>query len=309
MESRSYALSAGLFLLALCAGLIAFAVNLSGETADQASYVVESRIPVTGLNPNAPVRLRGVDVGRVKRVYFSSDESNLILIDIAVDKSAPLTKGTYAKLGYLGITGLSFVQLDNDTSRPERLSSDAGSRSHIELQPSFIDKVGDSGEELLRQASEATKRVNTLLSDQNLNELAATMSNLKTASDRLATLSNDLQPAAKTISSLALHANTTIRKMNPLLDNLNGLVQDVRERTSSLDHITKSAEDIGQTSRALGDTVPELHNLLVNFTHSLHAVDRVLSGIEQRPQSLLFGHTPPHPGPGEKGFQEPTEAR
>jgi phospholipid/cholesterol/gamma-HCH transport system substrate-binding protein len=309
MENRSYALSAGLFLLLLCAALIAVAVKLSGNTADRVSYVVESKLPVFGLNQNAPVRLRGVDVGKVKKVYFSPDDPNLILIDIAVDKRAPLTKGTYAKLSYLGITGLSFVQLDNDATAPEKLVSGNDSPSHIELRPSFFDQVSGSGEELLLNASEAAKRLNTLLSDQNLGELAATMSNLKTASDRMAALTSDLQPAAKAVSALALRSNRTIQKIDPLLDNLTGLTEDIRGRTVALDHMAQSAEEIGKTSRALGDTVPELHVLLNNFSRSLRMVDRVLSGIEQQPQSILFGRSPVPPGPGEDGFKTPARAR
>jgi phospholipid/cholesterol/gamma-HCH transport system substrate-binding protein len=308
MENRPYALSAGLFLLLLCIGLIVVAVRMSGSPTDQVTFVVESKLPVSGLNLNAPVRLRGVDIGTVKKIHFSPADPNLILIDIAVDEDAPLTKGTYAKLNYLGITGLSFIQLDNDAARPEKLASNAGPPAHIELRPSLLDEVSGSGEELLREASQAAKRVNALLSDQNLSELATTLSNLKTASAKIAGVADDLQPAAEGLSTIVVRTTTTMRKIDPLLDNLNRLTQEARARVIALDNIGKSAEDIGQTSRALEETVPELRVVLNNFVSSLRTVDRVLSGIEQQPQSLLFGRIPVTPGPGEDGFSEPSPA-
>ena len=84
MENRSYALSAGLFLIFLCIGLVFAAVRLAGDTADHAQYVIASKFPVSGLQQNAPVRLRGVDVGKVGKIRFSHEDPRLILIDIAV---------------------------------------------------------------------------------------------------------------------------------------------------------------------------------------------------------------------------------
>jgi phospholipid/cholesterol/gamma-HCH transport system substrate-binding protein len=302
MENRPYALSAGLFLLLLCVGLVLVAIRLSGNTGDQIDYVVESRLPVSGLNPNAPVRLRGVNVGKVRDVRFSANDPDLILIGIAVDKHAPLTKGTFAKLGYLGITGLSYLQLDSDPAQKERLATGGSAPPHIELQPSFIDQISGSGEEFLRDANQTVKRLNTLLSDRNLAELSTTLSNLKTASGKIIDLENEVQPAVKRTAGLALRANKTLEKVEPLIGNLDKLTQDIRTRVVALDRIGKSAEDFGQTSRALEDAVPRLHTALDDFSRSLRAVDRVLSGIEQQPQSILFGPSPTSPGPGEAGF-------
>lgn len=305
MENRPYALSAGLFLLLLFFGLIVIAVRMSGGSRDQVNYVVASTLPVSGLSSNAPVRLRGVNVGTVEQVRFSAADPNLILIHIAVDKNAPLTKGTYAKLGYLGITGASFVQLDHDAAQSEKLASHSSPPPHIVLRPSLLDEVSGSGEELLREANHAVKRVNTLLSDQNLNEFAASLSNLNEAADKIATIADDLRPSAKALSTMIARSNSTMRKLDPLLDNLNNLTQEARAQLVTLDIIGKSADDISQTSVALEGVVPELRSALANFDRSVRTVNKVLSGIDERPQSLLFGRAPIPPGPGEKGFIEP----
>src|SRR3990172_9113386 len=119
MENKAYALAAGLFTLVLGASVIVASMWFSGRTEAQDTYVLESRFPVTGLNLQAPVRFRGIDVGKVEAIEFGASDSRLILIRVAVRSDTPVTKGTYAQLGSQGITGLAYVMLGDDGSRPQ----------------------------------------------------------------------------------------------------------------------------------------------------------------------------------------------
>lgn len=309
MENRAHALSAGLFLVVLCIGLLLTAIRLNGNTVDQQEYLLVSRTSVSGLNPNAPVRLRGVDVGKVKDIQFSPSDPHVILIKIALDKETPINQGTYAQLSYLGITGLSFVQLDDDGSKPEKLASNPHTLGRIALRPSFFDQMGNSGQELLRDTGLAAKRVNTLLNDENLTQLALTISNLRTASGRIAELAAELQPTLKALPEITVRADRALSRVDPLLVNLNNLTQEVRTRVDTLDHIGRTVDTLGQTSQDLKDSLPQLHGMLNDFSRNSHTLDRVLSEVQQQPQSILFGPTPGPPGPGEQGFTAPPATR
>ncbi|MFC5472824.1 MlaD family protein [Paraherbaspirillum soli] len=309
MENRAHALSAGLFLVLLCIGLLLVAIRLNGDTVDQDDYLLVSRSAVSGLNRNAPVRLRGVDVGKVKDIRFSASDPHVILVRIGVDKGTPINRGTYAQLSYLGITGLSFVQLDDDGSQPEKLASNPDAPGRIEMRPSFLDQVGSSGQELLRDTGLAAKRLNKLLNDDNLDKLSSTLSNLNTASGRIAELAAELQPTLKALPSITARTDRALLRVDPLLANMNSLTQEVRTRVDALDHIGQSADELGQTSQALRDALPQLHGTLNDFSRSARTLDRVLSDVQQQPQSLLFGKAPAPPGPGEHGFIAPPDAR
>ncbi|HWW06243.1 MlaD family protein [Collimonas sp.] len=308
MENRAHALSAGLFLVLLCIGLIFVAIRLNGDTGDQQDYLLLSRTPVSGLNRNAPVRLRGVDVGKVKDIQFSPTDPHLILVRIGVDKGTPINQGTYAQLSYLGVTGLSYVQLDDDGSKPEKLALNPDEIGRIEMRPSFFDQVGNSGQELLRDTGQAAKRLNQLLNDDNLQQLSQTIANLQTASGRIAELAAALQPTLNKLPAISARTDKALARMDPLLANLNDLTQEVRARVDTLDRIGSTADNLGQTSQDLQDTLPQLHIMINDFSHSSHVLDRVLSDVQQQPQSLLFGRKPARPGPGENGFSLPAEA-
>ncbi len=64
-------------------------------------------------------------VGKVENIRLDPKDSHTILIRISVDKDLPLTKNAYAQLGYQGLTGLAFVQLNDEGGEAERLKTDS----------------------------------------------------------------------------------------------------------------------------------------------------------------------------------------
>jgi len=113
MESRAYALITGLFVLGIAAGIAVWAQWLAKTPVARTAYRVVATVPVTGLNPEAQVRYRGMSVGRVTAIGLDGKDPRRILVDIDVDSGIPITKGTYAQLGVEGITGIAYVHLQD----------------------------------------------------------------------------------------------------------------------------------------------------------------------------------------------------
>ena len=111
MENKSHALAAGTFVLALLAVLIALAVWLTRDNRALRTFELSSASAVTGLQPEASVRFKGVDVGKVTAIGFDPLQVGHVLIRIAVDDQTPLTESTFATLGFQGVTGLAFIAL------------------------------------------------------------------------------------------------------------------------------------------------------------------------------------------------------
>jgi len=68
VENRAYALAAGLFTVVLAAALVAAGLWFRRDNIRFAQYVVTTESSVAGLKVEAPVRYRGVDVGRVESI-------------------------------------------------------------------------------------------------------------------------------------------------------------------------------------------------------------------------------------------------
>lgn len=314
MENRAYALAAGLFTLLLGIGVAATALWFSGKTTTTNNYVLVSRYAVTGLNLQAPVRYRGVAVGKVVSIDFDPHEPRSILVGITAKTGTPLTKGTYAQLGSQGVTGLSYVILDDDGSKPEPLTAEGDQPARIEVRPSFIDSVSALGQEMINNFNQVAKRVNTLLSEENQRQLASTLRNLDRASGKVAALAASLEPAAKALApavkaiepavkalpALAGDAGAAFRRADTLFANLNQRVESFERAAKSAEHL--SIQGVAVSEAMLDESLPRLNALLEDLQRSSRALERLLNEVNDQPQSIVFGRNPPPPGPGEPGF-------
>ncbi len=314
MENRAYALAAGIFTLVLSAAIAATAFWFKGTTSvQQNTYLLVSRSSVSGLNPEAQVRFRGVTVGKVDTVAFDPGDPQVILIRIIVDGTTPVTKGTYAQLAYQGLTGLSYVQLDDDGRQRQPLQTSSDHPGKIEVRPSIYDKLGDSAQELIISANEVAKRVNTALNDETQGQLRRTLASLETASARIASLADELEPSLKTLPSLSAKSGQVLTRADALLVNLDKLAAQAQESMKVVDRVARSADQFAGTTKMAGDallmdTLPKLTDLIGDLSRTSRNLNGLVTEVREQPQSLVFGRPLPLPGPGEAGFSPPKES-
>jgi len=92
-------------------GVLTFAVG--NFTGIEKTYELKAVFNwVSGLEANAPVRLRGVTVGVVKEVdiNYDGDDTN-IMLTLVVKERAKVRKGTKAYVSMLGLMGEKYVEL------------------------------------------------------------------------------------------------------------------------------------------------------------------------------------------------------
>lgn len=313
MENRAYALAAGIFTLVLTVAIAATAFWFKGTTSVlQNTYLLISRSSVSGLNPEALVRFRGVTVGKVDRIGFDPSDPQVILIRIIVDGTTPVTKGTYAQLAYQGLTGLSYVQLDDDDRQHQPLQTSSDNPGKIEVRPSVFDKLSDSGQELIVSANEAVKRVNTLVNDETQAQFLRTLASLETASDRIASVANELEPGLKTLPVLSTKTDQVLTRADALLVNLDKLATRAQESMIVLDRVAHNADKLAGTTKMVSDsllvdTLPKLSDLIADLSRTSRTLNGFLTEIREQPQSLVFGRPLALPGPGEEGFSPSKE--
>ncbi|MDN5881778.1 MAG: MCE family protein [Nitrosospira sp.] len=298
MENRAHALAAGLFVIFLSAAVAAAAMWFTGGTATRNKYLLVSEFPVTGLNPQAMVRYRGVSVGKVENIRLDPKDSHTVLVRIAVDGDLPLTRDTYAQLGYQGLTGLAFVQLNDEGGKAERLPTDPDDPAQIPLRPSALDSITNSGQRLLSNANGLVERLNLLLSDQNQARFSHILENTEGVTGRLRGAASQLEPALKTLPGLAADASSVLKHTNQLVVDLDQIATKIKQQGGPVDSLS-------QTAGELTDTMHKLREATEGITRNTRSVDRFLLQLEEQPRSLLFGRSPPLPGPGENGFVPP----
>lgn len=324
MENKSHAYAAGTFVLALLALLIGLAFWLTKDNTQQRVFELSSREPVTGLQPQASVRFKGVNVGKVTAIGFDALTPGNVLIQIAIDEQAPVTTSTFATLGFQGVTGLAFVQLD-DSGESKTALSDSTPPARIPLRAGLLSKFTDQGEVILSQLLDATRQFNQLLSPENQKIIMGTVSNLDLAATRFAELSSNTDallnaqfgPQRVNIPKLVQEASAAFATLDTVSKSVGDSADEARasarafrtvtERMSepggTLDQLTAGANTLLATGQTLNTaTLPRLNQAVEAATSTARQLTRTLSTVNDNPQALLLGNTPVPPGPGEAGF-------
>lgn len=310
MENRSHALAAGIFtiLLAIAAAIAIWWLGQSDESTT--SYILETRRNVTGLNVQAQVRYRGIRAGKVESIEPDASDPRVIQVRISVDSRFKLTRGSSAELGYQGVTGLAYVQIEDDGSSIEPLVGKGGAIPRIALRPTLFDTMGEKAGDLVNQISTVSLRLGKVLDEKNVQNLSRTLDNVAAASDGLRDTPKILASVREVFSEsnmrslrqILVHVEKTAGESAPLAAEIRELVKSMNSLLHRFDHLAGSAGD-----ELTADTLPRANVLMRELTASSRQLSRVLDDLDSNPQMLIFGRGKVSPGPGEAGFSVPVQ--
>lgn len=324
MENKAHALAAGAFVVLLAALLLALAAWLARDTAQYQVYEISTRDSVTGLQEQAPVRYRGVEVGKVTAIGFDPRQSGAVLVRLAVEPRAPITRDTFATLGFQGVTGLAYVQLDDQGRQAERLEGGGDQPPRIPLRPGLVTRLGERGEDILNHVEQASKQLNQLLADPNQQRVASALERIEQAAqsiNQLAAQTNliltaqlgpdrmsipqavdRLTKASDSLNRLAVEAQAAVRPFGHLAERLG-------RQGGPIDQLGEGAASLSQAAGQFnGTTLPQINQMAEEASRAARQLQGVAASLQQNPQSLIFGPSNVRPGPGEPGFVRPREA-
>jgi phospholipid/cholesterol/gamma-HCH transport system substrate-binding protein len=312
MENRAYAIAVGIFTLVLGIGMVIAYWWISGSQQARNGYTVSSQLPVTGLSPEATVKFRGVDVGKVMEISLDPSLQTIVLIDIEVAKNLKLSSGAYAELRRQGLTGLAYIDLNDESKNPTALP--VGSK--IPLRPTLVDEVMSKGPELtaqletlLRNSSQFTVSANQFLTKIDIQKLNSAIANFDKASEKAL-------PTINSAYKMFNNANKMMSDKNQVqfvqtLESIQQTFAATRPLINELSLTTKKFHDTADqieistnqlTNKLDSETLPQIHILTQNMNQSAIHFNQLIDVLEENPQSIIFGNPVPPAGPGEEGF-------
>ncbi len=314
MENRSHALAAGLFviLFGIAAALAVWWLGQSDDSVDY--YVLWTRKNVTGLNVQATVRYRGIRAGKVDSIVPAADDPRIIQVNISVDSRYKLTKGTTAQLGYQGLTGLAYVQLEDDDDSLEPLKVGAGGTApKIELKSTLFDSLGEKAGDIVAQITLVSARLATILDEKNARNIARTLDNLATASESMRELPAVIAVLRSGLSAdnlqrlqqILVHVEKTTGEAAPIATDLRNLVRSMNKLSEKLDAVAGQGKAVGDEINST--TLPRANALMRELNSNARQLNQLLESLESNPQMLIFGRETVKPGPGESGFTAPAK--
>jgi phospholipid/cholesterol/gamma-HCH transport system substrate-binding protein len=104
----------------------------------------------------------------------------------------------------------------------------------------------------------------------------------------------------RNLQLILAHLEKTAGESAPLTTELRDLVKSMNRLSLRYDHL---ADSVG--TQLTTSTLPRVSELMTELTANSRQLSRVLEGLENNPQMLLFGPGANVPGPGESGFAAP----
>lgn len=314
MENKSHAMVAGIFVLVVTALLGGLAIWLMRDNTERHFYEMSTSETISGLQPQAAVRFRGVPIGKVEVIGFDTKVQGNVLIRVSIDASAPISKSAFATVASQGVTGLGFIQLDDNGESTEQLTPNDDDPPRIPLRQGGIDKLLSKSESILNEVEKAGKGLNKLLSDENQQAANTAVQQLSEAAASINRLSKSLEPTVaslpKITQDLSRDARATLLSVRTATDEIGVTAKRLNEKGGPLDKLAEGGEALAAGVQTFStSTLPKLGDVADETARTMRQLRRTVNAVDDNPQALIFGNGPPVPGPGEPGFSASGEMK
>ncbi len=314
METRAnYALIGALVIAA--ALLTAAFVLWFGQAEfrrDYKNYDIVFDGPVS-LEQGAAVRYIGIKVGEVEDIRIDRADPSKVRARIRVSREAPIRQDSTATIQLAGITGITFVQIS------------AGSGPMLEPRPgepvpvipserTLVDQIVAGGAQALGRANLTFDRINsTVLTDENLVSLSATIRNVEILTERLAaddglivqagTTLDDLSRASRAFEDasrdLAQFSRSADLAVTDAGANLTRVASDMSEIADSARETLASSSAAMQSAAEIIDgparlTFENANAVSQDLRILINRLDRMAREIERNPQGFVVGEPLPY---------------
>lgn len=285
---------------------------------DSTIYIIYFDESVLGLNIDAPVKYRGLSVGKVTKLNLDPKNKEQVEVQVTVQKDTPIKTNTLAKLTPQGITGLSYINLIMSESDAMPLTPTSSQKYPvIPSSPSFMDTIERSLGDVSVNLSETLSRTAELLDDKNKEQFSLILSRSASVLDKI-----DRTLDEKTITNFhqTMHSlRVTSQKFEQMAPQLEALIQRSErfedEISSSIISIKQTYLNVGNTMNRFrdalesgqfnikeiaSDVVPNLNHTLVEMQQVLSKTEDVLEKYERSPGDIFFKKEEIRKGPGEE---------
>jgi len=293
VESKVNFTIVGLFTLTLVAALIAILLWLGTggryyKIYD--TYYAYMNESVSGLNLNAPVKYRGVEVGNVRAITLDPANSERVRLLLEIERGTPVKEDSVAVLRTQGLTGIAYVELAGGSLQSPLLKS-KGSEKYpvIRTGPSLMTRMDTALTSLLASVSRVSDNLNEVLDEDNRRAFKRSLTQIDTVTRMLAARSETIEAGVKNAAKTLEHSARASADLGRLIERAG----------RSAEAVERLANETSRTAAAMPGTLQGMQLLVDDLRELSASLRHVSDQLERNPNVLLFGKPQPEPGPGE----------
>ena len=300
-EANFVAVGAFMLLVAIMAALFVYWYSDSREARHYTRYEVYFDGSVSGLSEGGQVRYLGVDIGRVVRIRVDRRAADRVQVLVDIDSSAPISARTLAELSLQGVTGLLYIDLQQQrvgAAQRQLMEPVEGERYPVirSIRSNF-DVFVSSLPEVAGRLGELSTRANRLLSDENVAAITHLAASLDRAGSTLPQLARDAGTLIVDLRSATSEARTVIDKVRVASETAApDLAAALARLRTTADHLATASNQldglIADNRQAIGgfmhQGLPEIEALARDGRAAAREFQELSRSLRQNPSQLLY---------------------
>jgi len=300
MDRDANYVAVGAFVLLVIAMAVSFVFWYTDQQDKRTYQRYEIYFPgsVSGLTAGSPVRYLGVDVGKVVRIGLDPQQRKTVQVIADIDSTAPIDDRTRASLSLQGVTGLLFVDLEQDPKAESAGALAQGQRYPIiRSRRSDFDVLLSNLPELTTHLVELADHFNQIFSDANVRSLKATLENARLASERLPDTVREAQQLLAEVRRTTKEVQGTVAELRGLVTegspDLEATFANIRQISDNLAKTTTRlnsfvTENEPGYSRFSKQSLPEFEQLLRESRQAVRDFRDLSRSLKQNPSQLIY---------------------
>jgi len=308
MDSKVNFAAVGVFVLVLGAALVWGVLWLASGGAYRKAYdtyLAYMDESVSGLSLDAPVRYRGVEVGRVRKIALAPENIERVELTMDIERGTPVKTDTVALLRMQGLTGIAYVELTGgQRDSPPLVARPGEEHPVIPSGPSLMVRLDSAITTLLANVNRSSDSFNAMLDEGNRRAFKQSLADL-------AVLSHALAAQSSAIDSGLANAARTMENTARLTGELPKLVERIQRSADAFDRMAAELARAGANASATlddaraearqfaGQTLPEAQELIAELRELTRSLRRFSEQAERNPRMFLYGGAAAKRGPGE----------
>lgn len=287
------------------------------EEAEMRVYAIYFDESVLGLNMDAPVKYRGINVGNVISLKINPNNSEQVEVLINVLKTTPIKTSTVAQLTSQGITGLSYINLSYGDESAEMLKSKKGELYPvIKTIPSLFTKLENTFGDMSLNLSETLYRTRQLLNEENQKEITLLLKNSAIFMSKINQTLDDetirnFQQTAQNLNSASAKIDAMMPQVAMFIDKSILWEDSIAKSFASIMNSYLGVKDSMNTiNRAVqsgdfnfkeiaGDIVPTMNNTFLEMQNLMIKIEDTLNKYDRSPSDIILMQEKIKKGPGE----------
>lgn len=270
-------------------------------------YAIYFKESVLGLNLDAPVKYKGLSVGKVTKLSINPQNQEEIEVIVELLATTPIMTSTVAQLTSQGITGLSYINLSlgDDINAKTLKASPNQEYPVIKTIPSLLIKVENTLGDLFINMDRTLNKIQELLNEKNQKSFSALLQNSSTLTSKIndtldeETIKN-LRLSIKNIESITQKMDTIIPKVEKLMDNtviweenftvsFRSIMNSYAGIKASMETLKKSIENGEFNLKEItSDVIPTINNTFLETQQLIYKMQEIIDTHGRSPADILF---------------------